>query len=210
MGAETVPAVTVKVVELAPCGMVTGEVGTMAAPLDDETVIAEPPLGAAEVSAMVQVELAVGLIVRGVQENPFNPGVWLMVTVPPVVETAMEAAIESVPRLFASWSVVEVFEVVLDSFTEAVAATPFAIVAAFMPQSMQLTPPEMGLQIMDLPAAVATGPAAMVTDATSAPAYFSVHATAEGRSVPVVASATLRGTVSPGRPLPEDRVRLTF
>jgi hypothetical protein len=89
-----------KVVELLPWATVTSD-GTMAAP-DDEIVIPEPPLGAADVSATVQVEPVDGLIVSGLQENPFKPGVCWIVTVLPLVAISMEAAIESAPRLLAS------------------------------------------------------------------------------------------------------------
>jgi hypothetical protein len=103
-----------------------------------------------------------------------------------------------------------VFVVEADNVKAAVAATPFTIVLAFRPQSMHDMPPVTGLQMRDLPAAVAAGPAVMVADEMSAVEYLRVHAMAEGRSVPVVARETLRGTVSPGRPAPEERLKLTL
>ena len=74
MGVDTTPAATVKLVELEPWPITTSDV-TSAASLEDDMTIAAPPLPAAEVSETVQVELTVALIVTGMQENPFNPGV---------------------------------------------------------------------------------------------------------------------------------------
>ncbi len=71
--AVTVPAVTAKVVELDPWPIETCD-GTCAAPLEDDIAMTAPPLPAAEVSETVHVELTVGLIVTGMQVNPFNPG----------------------------------------------------------------------------------------------------------------------------------------
>ena len=50
----TVPAVTVKVAEVEPCGTVT-DAGIVTAPEDFDSVMEAPPLGAADVSCRVAV-----------------------------------------------------------------------------------------------------------------------------------------------------------
>ena len=88
-----VAALAVKVAEVDPCGIVTEE--GMIAPAGDElNVTVEPPLGAALVSAIVQVDVVGGAIEMGLQENPFKLGC-RMVTVPPFVVRASEAAVVS-------------------------------------------------------------------------------------------------------------------
>jgi len=65
------------------------DVGTFAAAGDELSAIVVPPLGACDVSETEQVEPEGGLIEVGLQVRPFKPGVWTIVTVPPVAEVAM-------------------------------------------------------------------------------------------------------------------------
>ena len=65
------------------------DVGTFAAAGDELSAIVVPPLGACDVSETEQVEPEDGLIEFGLQIRPFKPGVWTIVTVPPVAEVAM-------------------------------------------------------------------------------------------------------------------------
>lgn len=72
VGLVTVPPLSVNVVELAPCAIVTLE-GIVATAGDELSVIVAPALGAAPVRATVHVAAAGGVIDNGLQENPFSP-----------------------------------------------------------------------------------------------------------------------------------------
>lgn len=82
VGALTVPAVTVNIAEVAPCGMVT-LAGTLAAAgleLDSDTTA--PPVGAAAVSVAVPVPVCPLTIVLGLTDTLLSVAVdGVMVTV---------------------------------------------------------------------------------------------------------------------------------
>jgi len=90
----TVPAATENVAEVWPCATVTEE-GRLASAGDALRLIAAPPLKAGAVSETEQEVPEEGLIVVGLQVRPFNLGVWLIVTVPPSAEVAMDDPIVS-------------------------------------------------------------------------------------------------------------------
>jgi len=85
VGAATTPAVTGNVVEVEPCATVT-VVCIVTSVGDALRSIVVPPLPASAVNATVHVVPADGLTDVEAQEKPFNTGVWMIVTVPLLVE----------------------------------------------------------------------------------------------------------------------------
>jgi hypothetical protein len=126
-----------------------------------------PPLGAPDVRATVQTELTVGDIDRGLQEKPFSPGFCWMATVVPTSETRSDEATESAAMLLPSWTAVEVLAVEVDRVRAAVAMTPLGAGVDNRPQSTHERPPTTGLQLTNLPAAVARGDAVITAATTS-------------------------------------------
>ncbi|MBV6466434.1 MAG: hypothetical protein PGMFKBFP_01747 [Anaerolineales bacterium] len=134
---------------------------------------------------------------------------WVMKTVFPVVVTGV------IPCPFGSEATpedmvtaVEVLTVEAERVTATVATTPFGMVVVLKPNTRQFKDPDTGLQVTDLPAAVATAPAFTVMEDTSAAEYPMLHCREAGR-VELLVSVMLRLTVEPGVPLPEESARVT-
>ena len=129
--------------------------------------IVMPPIGAMDVRATVQVDVADGEGVSGRHESPFRAG-GTMVTVPPLVATGSAAAVESAatPLTTCTGELVSVAEA--GTVSEIVAATPFDMPVAFIPDKMQVIAPGELLQLRDLLAADATGPTLTEADEKSA------------------------------------------
>ncbi len=164
VGVVTLPAVTGKVVEVAPCGTVTvGEMLTSAG--DELRLMVAPPLPGAVVSATEQVDPADGLIEIGLQVKPFKLGVCRMVTVPLLVnvDNGVPVALADVP--FMSWTEEEVSWVDEDKVRVTVAMTAFVIVVSFRPHKRHMAVPVAYSQEIDLFATA--GPAASATEEKS-------------------------------------------
>lgn len=160
----TEPAVTENVVLTEPPGTVT-VAGTGRTALLLERATATPPAGATCVSCAVQVDEAAGSSAAGVQLSDERAGVGggrLTCTRPPVAvkeiaEPAGEAAIGCAMRIAR-----DMLEELVLSVAFTTATTPSPSGVPLGPQSMHLTEPLEELQDIDLPAAVATGPAVTV------------------------------------------------
>ena len=148
----TVPAVTENVVEFEPCGTVTvtgtfAAVGAALIPTD------APPLGAADVSATVQVDPTDGVNDAGLHERLLKTGVCRIVTVPPLTDVDNTAPAESADRALASCGEDETSCV--DAATARVtdATTPLERAVESKPQTTQVAVPAPLLQERVLPAA---------------------------------------------------------
>lgn len=164
VGVVTPPAVTEKVVEVEPCGIVMVD-GIATSAGDEPRLMAAPPLPAAAVSATVQVDPVDGFTASGVHEKPLRAGT--IVTTPPLLAIARDVAPVAAPTSLANWSGEEVSVVEVETVRDIVATTPLGIVASFRPDTMHRDLPSPVAQLTDLFAPMATGPAAMVTDEKS-------------------------------------------
>lgn len=165
MGLVTVPALTVKVPELEPCGIVTLD-GKLAS-AGDELRATVTALGASYVNATVQVAVEGGVSDTELQENPLRLR-GIMVTVPPVTDVGSMEPLASDESGLESCKVEDVSVVALDKLNAIVATTPVPIVVAFAPDTIQIIAPVPGAQLTDLFAAVAAGPAVTVAEEKSA------------------------------------------
>jgi hypothetical protein len=204
VGADTLPAVTLNTVEVAPGGIVTVG-GMIAAGEDERSMIVAPGANAGAVSATWQLEALGGVIKIGVHVNPFKAGVCMMVTIPALAEVANDAAIGSAALASENWTADDVLVVELDKVRETFATTPFEIGVAFRPHRTQCEVPGMLLQEIDLLAVVATGPAVTLADEKSAGEYTRVHSIAAAGSEPMALSDVFSVTTDPGLPEPEDK-----
>jgi len=100
----TVPAVSAKVVVVAPCGTVT--LDGMVAPAGDELrLTVAPPVRAADVSVTVHVDPAVGDTEVGLHARLCNAGVESIVTVAEFREIGIEVPVASAADPPLSWTV---------------------------------------------------------------------------------------------------------
>jgi hypothetical protein len=160
----TVPAVTENVVEVNPCGTVT-DAGTVAAEEDALSVTIAPPLGAADVSATLQMDPANEVSDVGLHEMLLNTGVWRIVTVPPLTEVGIEAPVEPADRPPASWIDDEVSGVESAKVSVREATTLLGRVSELSPQTRQVAVPIPLLQERDL--SEASDPSAKEADVKS-------------------------------------------
>jgi hypothetical protein len=79
-----------------------------------------------------------------------------------IADPASEAATPPESRIDDEVSVVE-----LESVSAIVATTPFAMLLELMPQTTHVETPDVLLQVIDFPDAVATAPAATLNELTS-------------------------------------------
>jgi hypothetical protein len=152
------------VAEEEPSGTVTLE-GTFAAAGDALSVIAAPPLSAAEVSATVQVDPAEGVSDVELHDMLLKRGVWRIVTVPPLAEVAIPAPAESAEMLLVSCTDEDVSGVESAKVKVSEATTLFGIVVELRPHTKHVAVPELLLQESDLFAA--PDPAAKLADLKS-------------------------------------------
>ena len=129
----------------------------------------------AELSVTVHVLDAPDPRLEGLQDTPEIVGLagGGAVTVPPVAVIAM-----LLPAPDAATGLVTPMDAEVTpeaSVTFTVAATPLPMIEAFMPQSMHVSVPVPGAQLMLFPPAVAAAPAAAEIEATLAGVYVSVH-----------------------------------
>jgi hypothetical protein len=122
--------------------------------------------GASEVRATVQLAVAGGVIDVELQENPFRLS-GAMVTVPPDVAVDSSEPVGSAETPLESCKKDDVSVVVAETASEMVAKAPLPIAVSFWPESTQVTTPDLGLQLRDLLADVAAGPADTDTDEKS-------------------------------------------
>ena len=166
--ALTAATVALNAAVVAPWAMVT-EPGTLTLAVLPETPRAtlSPPLGAG--ADAVTVHAAVPGVVSGLgeQDSAVNVTGWVIVTVPPLVVTASGLPATSVAEGLAICTPEDLFVVVDESVRVIVATTPLLIVFSFNPKSRQLIDPAPVPHDTDLPAAVATGPAATLMEAKS-------------------------------------------
>jgi hypothetical protein len=109
-----------------------------------------PPLGAAEVSATVQVDPAEGVSDVGLHEMPLKTGVWRIVTVLPLTEVGIEAPVEPADRPLVSWTDDEVSCVESAKVSVTEATTLLGMVSELSPQTRQVAVPVPLLQERDL------------------------------------------------------------
>lgn len=127
-----VPVVAVKVAVVAAAATVT-EAGIVSAVVLLASVTAAPPVGAAPLKVTVQAVLPELLNVAGVQDTALTVGrTTPPVTVPPVVVTLM--LLPAVEEAIALLTVIGRLVTPVASVTFTTAATPFAMVLAFMPE----------------------------------------------------------------------------
>lgn len=178
MEVKTVDALAVNVAEVAPCAIVT--VGGNRAPEgEDVRAIAAPPIGAGDVRATVQLEVDGGAMACGLHEKPFKLD-WLIVTVPPVVETPSIVPAPSDATAFSTCKTDVGCVDEDDTVSDTVAMTPPEIGVAFMPHKTHVLDPGALLQDTDLFTAAAAGPMVTPIDEKSAVAYAIVHWIAAG------------------------------
>jgi hypothetical protein len=134
----------------------------MAAAEDDVRAIAAPPLGAAAERATVQDDVAAGAIETESHENPFNASGWKILTVPAAPEVDNEVAEASAPSTSANWSKEEMSFVEFEMVNETVASTPSVRTVESTLHNTHLRTPGELLHVIDLFAAIGTGPAAML------------------------------------------------
>ncbi len=163
---NTVPALTVNVVEVAPWGIVTLD-GTLALAGDELRAMVAPPLGAGDDMVTVQVAVASGMSNTELHENPLRSS-GRIVTVPPLVDIGSDAEpVMSEAIAFCESCIDEdVSLVALDNARDTVATTPVEIGVELSQYSTQVAEPAPFLQVRDLFAAA--GPAATVADEKSA------------------------------------------
>ena len=75
------------------------------------------------------------------QEKPFRPGAWTMVTVPPLEDADIFAAEEFAAVGLKICTGEEVFEVEVDMFSATVATTPLGMVLELSPHRMHVRLP---------------------------------------------------------------------
>jgi hypothetical protein len=110
----------------------------------------------------VQFDVPPLLSVVGLQLIPASSGSGT-VTVPPVPVMGIDVPPAVEPSTFEiPIAVVDAEFVIVTVIT---AATPFSITASFNPNSRHVIVPVVGLQLIDLPAAVALAPATALMDA---------------------------------------------
>jgi hypothetical protein len=172
--AVIVPALAVKLPEVAPAATVI-DAGTVsaAALLNSETVAL--PAGATVLSETVQFEVPPELKDVGEQFKPVRVGCDTIfeVTVPPEPFTGSALPPAVLPR--APVTPMDAPATVDAMVTLTTATTPFCITVAFSPAKTQVYAPVLGAQLMDLLAAVALGPATALMETISAVKYVSVH-----------------------------------
>jgi hypothetical protein len=167
VGVVTLPAVTENVAEAEPWGTVTLD-GMVTSEGDELRLMIVPPLPADELRSTVQVEPAAGLNVIGMHEKPSSVTFGTIVTIPPLLAMGRFEAPAPTAMSLMNWIWEDVFLVEVETVKETVATTPLGIGVAFNPETMQREVPALLAQVTDLPAPVATGPAAIVAAEKSA------------------------------------------
>jgi hypothetical protein len=158
----TAVAVAVKVALAAPAATVT-DAGTVTFALLLESATAKPPAGAGAVSATEQLVVAGGVSEAELHVSPLSALVAAACEIEtelPLPMTNAEVPVVETPMGELSRMDEKVLSVVGETVNVAVAITPLAIVLAFMPVSRQVYEPPVPAHESDLPAAVASGPAA--------------------------------------------------
>ena len=164
MAALTEPAVTEKLAEVEPCGIVTPE-GTLAPDGDEVSAIVVPPLKAGEVSVTVQVDPVDGLTDAALHDKLLKLVVCWIVTVPPlaVVDSGFPKVSLVVGLLICTED--DVFKVDPDTARVTVATMPFESAVELSPHKTHVEVPGVLLQESDL--FVAAGPVAIVAEEKS-------------------------------------------
>ena len=92
---------------------------------------------------------------------------WTIVTVLPVVVVDNAVLSRAAAEPAASWTADDVLSVEGEIVSATVATTPFEIVLELIPQSTHVELPELLLQVICLPAAVAAAPGVTIADVKS-------------------------------------------
>lgn len=92
---------------------------------------------------------------------------WTIVTVLPVVVVDNAVLSRAAAAPLASWTADDVLSVDGEIVRATVATTPFETVLELIPQSTHVELPELLLQVISLPAAVAAAPGVTVADVKS-------------------------------------------
>jgi hypothetical protein len=155
----TTEVATGKLALVAPAGtnsddwMIAWDVSSLSA-----TVV--PPDGAAELIVTRHVDGAGGMTESGVQEIAVTlwPLCWI-VTVLPVVEVGIAKPGNDADTPLETWIAEDVSVVEPEIVKASVATTPFAMALELIPETTHLETPDVLLQLIDFPAAVAAAPA---------------------------------------------------
>lgn len=165
----TVPAVTLKVADVAAAATVT-DPGTVRTELVLVSATLAPPAGAAPLKVTVQVELAPVPKLVGEHCNADTVGrAACTVIVPLVPVTAKAVPFDADPIKLPSVRGTD-GPLPAESATVTTATTPLPIPFAFMPEATHIAEPLAVLQLRVFPAAVKAGPAAKLTEVTFADA----------------------------------------
>ena len=165
-GLETVPAVTLKLVFVAPAATVT-EAGVARSLLLLFRLTITPPAGALRKSATTQLLAAPVTSTAGVQVSPASAG--RTEIVPPVASVVTKLAEAEAPKAVPRRTFA--FAGLLASLNCAVATSPLGITLTFGPVARQVYVPEAATQLRLLEAAVKAGDAVTVTLAMLAAGY---------------------------------------
>lgn len=205
--ALTVPAVALKVADVAPAATVT-DAGTVTAELLLDKATADPPDGAAPESVTVQVELPPDDRLAGEHCRlervvvpactAMAPPVALVISPLPLAELATaDNEIGTLPLLDAL------------NVNVAVATVPLPIVLSFKPLAMHKIWPADELHWTVFPAAVNADAAATLTEVTEADGYVMVHSRPAGAPLPAE-NVIGRATEPPDTAVPEASARDAF
>jgi hypothetical protein len=167
-----------------------------------------PPNGAAALSVAMQFVEPGVVIVDGVHVTEVSVGDPLPekpVIVPPVPVNDIPPPLASDAKVLLTPIDVLLTPEAIVTFT--VAATPLAIVFAFMPVARQVYVPEPETQVSVLPAAVAAAPAVAEIDVTAEGEYVNAHCTPAGWLPAGAANVKLSVTAPFDPAVPEDRTK---
>jgi len=199
------PAVALNVVEVEPAATVAeAATGSMVLLLDRDTTV--PPLGAAETSATVQVELAPEVRLVGEHCKEDKPGCQFRTATAPEVAEMLSADpfAKAAIGLLTAMGTVEPL-VAGERVTVTVPTTPLPIVESVAPIATHVTVPLTELQVRVLPAVPRVAPAATTTELTSLGANERAHCKPAG-APPLPFNERLSATEPPSTAEPDDRL----
>ena len=180
------------------------EVGTDKKALLSEILAAVPPVGAAMDSVTVQVADVPEVRLLGVHWIPETAGSTAID--PPVPATFASVPSGSVPITLPIGKESTVALLPGERVAVIVASTPLPIAVAFTPDAKHTNVPTPELQFNVFPAAVRTGPAAALSEATSVAEYVNVHCTPAGAPEGAFKDR-IKGSVLPFSVVPDARLR---
>jgi hypothetical protein len=179
--------------------------------LDRDTVV--PPLGAAEASATVQVDLAPEVRLAGEHCSEDKPGSQFVTVIAPEVADTVSADpfakadpfANATAELLIAMGTVEPL-VAGERVTVTVATTPLPIVESVAPVAIHVNEPLTGLQVRVLLALPSGVPGATTTEMASVGTNESVHSKPVG-APPLAVNERFNATEPPSTAAPDERLR---